>query len=145
MNVLYGILMGGQSVPQDYAWYYKNYTLGIYSDKINALRDSLMADADTDGATAMVASCLCYLVLYTEFGAEIKKLDENNTYTPISRPTDAASSDPKYNMYSYIKPSDAYSTALGYVDQDIRDRVDSKSFISIAAAICLQMLRELNR
>lgn len=143
MNLLYAILMGGSQASGDYTWYHKHTTGYIPTTRMQDIRTILIQG--TDVALPMFVCKVCYMVLYTQFGNEIKELDYNNTYTDVARPPDAVHDDMKYCMHQLIRPADAYKQIRRYLDDDIASRVDLSSWLDIMAAGCLQMLREATK
>ena len=143
MNLLYAILMRGTQASGDYVWYHKESIGYIPTERMQAIRDILMQGVGD--ALPMVACQVCAMVLYTQFGTEIKALDSNNTYTDVTRPPDKTHDDPAYCMYNLIKPADAYKQLRRYLDEDIVSRADLTSWLDIMAAGCLQMLREATK
>lgn len=141
MNKLYGILLGTLSIPEAYSWYAKNYTAVPISDKGTKIRNMFLSSLDTDKVIVFIC-VVCYFCLLSNYGVEIKKLDENNTYVAPVRPTDEDSSSAKYCVYDLIKPAAQYEDVISYLDDDIRETLDTESFISIAGAVSLQLLRE---
>ena len=142
MNKLYGILLGNADVSAAFSWYYKNYTTVPITNKGVQIRNAFVRDVPED-RMALFASVICYLCLLSPYATEIQKLDNNNTYVQVKRAQSAASSDEEHCMADLIKPAIQYENALDYIDTDIREIVDIESFISIAGAICLQLLREV--
>lgn len=143
MNLLYAILMAGSQASGDYAWYSKRITGYIPTTRLQDIRDILVQD--TGAALPMYVCMVCYMVLYTQFGKEIKELDSNNTYTDITRPADSDHDDEKYCVYKLIKPAESYQQLLHYLDDDISSRLDRSSWLDLMAAGCLQLLREATK
>lgn len=142
MNTLYGILTWGTSGSSDYAFYDKRHDMIVPSNKMLAIRDIVMTGIPDD-KKRMFAAFLCDIVRYTNFGSDILKLDDNNTYVPITRPTDADHSDSRYCLHGLIKPASAYRPLLRYLDTDITGRMIKASFTDWMGAACLQLLREV--
>ena len=143
MNKLYGILLGNSEIPADYSWYAKNYTIVPLTDRGLKLRDAFISTIQATDRISLFAALVCYLVLLSPYGKEIQELDSNNTYVQITRPDDSTSSNVNFCVYDLIKPAYQYEKAVDYLDEDIKEIMDNESFISIAGAVCLQLLREV--
>lgn len=141
MNILYSFIMNGTTPDTAYAWYAKQTSTVMHTTRSNKILEII-----THGITKelpMFAAQVCYMVLYTQFGEQIKQLDSNNTYFDPGRPSDAAHDDTHYCIYNLIKPANEYRQIRNYLDDDIANETDFSSWLSIMAAGCLQILREV--
>jgi hypothetical protein len=143
MNKLFNILMRGCSIPLSFSWYAKRSEVVPATERVLELVDIVMTGVPLE-RRAMVASQLCNLVLYTQYGPEIKKLDPNNTYVPVTRDPNVAHTEPTYCMHDLIQPIKSYKPILGRIDDDIRNTLDEESWLDMMGAACLQMLREVS-
>ena len=141
MNILYSFLMNGATPDPDYAWYAKQTDSVLHTTRSNKILEILTQDIAKE--LPMFAAQVCYMVLYTQFGDQIRKLDSNNTYFDPGRPSDKAHNDTRYCIYRLIKPAEAYRQLRNYLDEDIADETDFSSWLSLMAAGCLQILREV--
>ena len=143
MNKLFSALMRGYA-PVTFSWFDKHTSAITPTSKSDALVSNIIRGIPDD-RRAMFASVLCNLVLNTQYGAEIIKLDPNNTYVTVTRPPimEAAHSDPKYCMHDLIQPIQAYKDIKLYLEDDIANRLDSNSWFDLMGAACLQLLREV--
>lgn len=153
MNILYALLMAGETPTSDYAWYDKHHGTYIITERMQEIRDLIVQDSG-DKLPLLVCQ-ICAMVLYTQFGQQIKELDSNNTYQDVTRPVDAAHNDDKYCLYTVtgstttpviplIKPAAAYQKLRNYLEDDIAAVVDTSSWLDLIAAACLQLLREVS-
>ena len=141
MNILYNFLMNGATQDSDYAWYKKESSAVLHTTRSNKIRDILVQGVSKE--LPMFAAQVCYMVLYTQFGKQIRQLDSNNTYFDSGRPANSDHNDPRYCLYSLIKPANEYRQIRSYLDDDIANETDFSSWLSIMAAGCLQILREV--
>lgn len=139
MNILYSFLMNGATPDADYVWYTKQTSDVLHTTRSNHIRDIMLQGIAKE--LPMFASQVCYMVLYTQFSDQIRKLDSNNTYFDPGRPSDKPHNDPKYCMHQLILPAAAYRQIRNYLDDDIADETDFSSWLSIMAAGSLQILR----
>lgn len=140
MNKLYGALMQDATITSDYSWYEKHWDGYLSTERIRAIRDIIVQDAGDK--LPLLASVICNMVLYTQFGRQIKELDSNNTYSDVTRPKDSDNNDSKYCIWDVIKPVAAYQQIRMYLEDDIASTVDTASWLDLIAAGCLQILRE---
>lgn len=140
MNILYAILMNGAHATGNYVWYDKHHNGYIPTARMQAIRDIITQGVDEK--LPLLACQICSMVLYTQFGQQIKELDPNNSYVDTTRPVDADHNDSKYCLYDVIKSVSAYQNIRNYLDDDIAAVLDKESWLDIVAAGCLQMLRE---
>ena len=143
MNKLYSLLLQNKTIPSEYSWYAKR-TENITTNERARQLISLITSGVPVARLALYVSVLCNAVLLTQYGAEIKKLDPNNTYFPVERDPDAVHSNTDYGMQDLIKPASEYKSLLMYLATDISDRLDSNSWFDIMGAACLQLLREVS-
>ena len=141
MNKLFSLLLRGNNAET--GWYYKKTAFIPMTQKALSIVNIMMADVPISRAS-MYAAALCQVALNTQYGAEIKKLDPNNTYAPVVRPPACAHSDPEYCAHDLIKPLDAYKDLLLFLQEDIADTLDTNSWFDMIGAGCLQLLREVN-
>ena len=141
MNKLFSILMQGVVIPDSFSWYAKKTSAVISTDKMLAIVELVMTGVP-DTRRALFASMLCNAVMYTQFGADIKKIDSNNTYVPPVRPSDATHSNQLYCINDLIQPVHSYRAILRYLDDDISKLVDANSWFDLMGAAGLQLLRE---
>ena len=141
MNTLYGILVMNVPSTADYAWYDKQYDVTVPTTKMQNIREILLTGIPAE-KVRMFASVVCNFVLYTSFGAEIQKLDPNNSYVEVTRPSDSEHSDQAYCCFGLIQPVSAYRKLRTFLDEDIAARMNKSSWIDYLAAGCLQLLRE---
>lgn len=141
MNILYSFLMNGETPDTAYEWYKKANSTVMHTTRSNKIRDILTQGVAKE--LPMFAAQICYMVLYTQFGEQIKQLDSNNTYFDPGRPAEADHNDTRYCMYKLIKPASEYRQLRNYLDDDIANETDFSSWLSIMAAGCLQILREV--
>lgn len=143
INVLYGILTNGEQAPSAYSWYDKVADNPMHTPRIDALRTAILTGVPANQIN-FFACCVCSLIKHTEFGTEIMKLDENNTYNvTLQRPLTAPHSDDAYTMHQLMQPIDAYIGLKAYLDKDISDRLTAPVWLDYMAAGCLQILREV--
>lgn len=142
MNTLYGLLMQDKAIPESFSWFGKNAEAPISTERCDALIGIILKGVP-DNRRSMYVSALCNLVLNTQYGAEIQKLDPNNTYVRVTRPKDSVHSDPKYCIHDLIQSIQAYKDIRLYLQDDIVDRLDTNSWFDMMGAACLQILREV--
>ena len=86
---------------------------------------------------------LCHVVMLTQYGPQIKKLDPHNTYfIPLTRPFGSDHSDPKYCVHDLIKPVQNYNEIVTMLNDDIVATLNRDSWFDMMGAACLQLLRE---
>lgn len=141
MNKLFSLLLRGNG--SDNGWYYKKSAFIPMTQKAISIVNILMAEVPAS-RMSMYAAALCQVALHTHYGAEIRKLDPNNTYTDVVRPPACAHSDPEYCAHDLIKPIDSYKGLLMFLEDDIVDVMDENSWFDMIGAGCLQLLREVN-
>lgn len=144
INVLYGLLTNGSVAEGIYSWYGKTCDNPLHTERIDNIRNVLLTGVSDDKLN-FFACIVCSLVLNTEFEAEIRKLDSNNTYVTPSRPPDKNHSDPAYCFYQFEPRIETYKHVKAYLDKDLLDRASGGDWLSWFAAGCLQMLREVYR
>ena len=142
MNKLYSLLMGNAYVPEEYSWYSKRTEEITVTERMAEIIAIMITDVPV-ARLALYVSTLCNLVLNTQYGAEIKALDPNNTYFPVTRYPDAEHSNTDYGMADLIQPVSAYTGLLRYLADDISDRLDTNSWLDIMGAASLQLLRDI--
>ena len=140
MNKLFSMLMQGYVIPAD-SWYYKKTSFVPASSRSAEIVAILMTGVP-EARKAMYAAVLCNLALLTQYGEEIKKLDPNNTYVEVTRPTSASHSMSAYCMHDLIQPARVYKALVKYLGDDIMETLDTNSWIDLMGAGCLQLLRE---
>lgn len=143
MNKLYSLLLQDNTVPAEYSWYAKRTEAVDTNERAEQLIAFITQDIPV-ARLALYASILCNLVLFTQYGAEIKALDPNNTYFSVTRDPDAGHSDTDYGMQDLIKPASAYKGLVQYLEDDISERLDTNSWFDLMGAACLQLLREVS-
>lgn len=141
INKLYGVLLGSSGVPAAYEWYKKKFTVCPTNDKINGIL-SVLCLAVPETRRALFACIICHAVLHTIFGKEITALDPVNTYVPVERPNDD-NDNPDFCLFQMIGNAQAYQAVKQYLDDDIKERLVTPTFVDYIAAGCLQILREL--
>ena len=142
MNKLFSLLMQGYEIPDDFSWYAKHTDAIPTTDRILEIVDTIMIGVPNN-RRALYAAMLCHVVMLTQYGPQIKKLDPHNTYfIPLTRPFGSDHSDPKYCVHDLIKPIDSYKQLVTYINQDILDTLNRSSWFDIMGAACLQLLRE---
>ena len=141
MNKLFSILMQGYA-PESFSWFDKSMSSVTPAERTDALVQIIMKGVPRD-RRAMFSSALCNLVLNTQYGAEIKKLDPNNTYVRVTRPKNSEHSDPKYCIHDLIQPVTAYKDIKLYLQDDIASTLNADSWFELMGAACLQLLREV--
>lgn len=141
MNKLFSILMQGYA-PESFSWFDKSTSPVTTTDRIDSLVQLIMKGVPRN-KRAMFASVICNLVLNTQYGAEIEKLDPNNTYVRVTRPKTAEHSDPAYCMHDLIQPIAAYKDIQLYLQDDISETLNTESWFDLMGAACLQLLREV--
>jgi len=144
INKLYGVLLGAASVPTEYQWYLKKFTPIATNEKTQNILKVLLLAVSVD-KRAMFACLICNAILQTVFGKEIKERDPVNTYMPVSRPPQSANDDPAFCLTKMAGPADSYKALLQYLDEDIKNKLTSATWIDYIAAGCLQILRELDK
>lgn len=144
MNTLYGILTWNTTPSSGYEYYVKRTDNLLINNKQQAIREVMLTGVP-EGAEAFFAAVICDLVRYTNYGAEILRLDSNNTYTQQVRPPDANHSDPAYSFQALIQPVDVYKQLGKYLDDDLTATMNKESFLDWMAAGALQLLREANK
>lgn len=142
INVLYGILTNEAVAEGIYTWYGKTCDNPTHTARIDSIRNILLTDIPV-GKLNFFACVVCNLVLNTEFEAEIRKLDPNNTYTKPSRPPNTSHRDPSYSFQQFPLKVSVYKHIGGYLDDDLRNRASGGDWLDWFAAGCLQMLREV--
>lgn len=143
MNTLYGLLMQGKDVPESFSWFGKTAAAPLSTERCSALI-AIVLKGVPDTRRVMYVAMLCNLVLNTQYGAEIQKLDPNNTYVKVTRPKTATHSDPVYCVHDLIQPIHAYKDIRLYLQDDITERLDTNSWFDMMGAACLQILREVS-
>ena len=147
LNILYGALMGDvvDSGSTVFNWFKKRFSILFPNDKAKAIRNLIMLSAFTPDQKVILAAALCYWVMQTVFGNEIHELDSNNTYNMVTRPSTVTHSDQSCCLYNLLNQLDI-DKLMRYLDRDIRDRIPNGSnTLSIVAAACLQLLREVHK
>ena len=140
MNTLYGLLVSSNPPASD-SWYYKRYDAVTTTDKANRLIAAITTGVHA-ARLALYVSKVCNIVLSSVYGSEIQKLDPNNTYVAVTRPTDSDHSASAYCMFDLVQPLSAYRDILSYLDDDITAQLDKQSWPELMGAGCLQLLRE---
>lgn len=140
MNTLYSLLIH-RNPPASDSWYYKRTEAITLTDKASALIDAITVGVP-DARLALYVSKVCNIVLSTVFGAEIQKLDDNNTYVAVTRPPNTSHTDESLCMHDLVQPLSAYRDILSYLDDDITAQLDRQSWPELMGAACLQLLRE---
>ena len=79
--------------------------------------------------------------MFTEFGSEIRELDGNNTYVPVSKAPGVEVLSPESLLYDLTGPVYRYKVMYRYLDEDIVDRLSVPTWLDVMSAGCLQMLR----
>lgn len=141
MNKLFSILMFNYEIPASFSWFNKTTSAISLSNRSKTLV-GIITKGVPDSRRVLYVAVLCNLVLNTQYGAEIKQLDPNNTYVRVSRPSESEHSDPKYCMHDLIQPIQAYKDVRLYLQEDIVSRLDQSSWFDLMGAACLQLLRE---
>ena len=149
MNILYALLMAGETPTSDYTWYDKHHDNYLLTARMREIRDLIVQDAGDK--LPMLVCQICAMVLYTQFGQQIKELDSNNTYQDVTRPPQSDHNDDRYCFFTVIenkaipliKPASAYQKLRNYLEDDIASVVDNSSWLDLIAAACLQLLREV--
>ena len=142
MNKLFSLLMQGNEIPDSFAWYAKRTDSVPTSDRITALVGFIMTDVPV-ARMALYAAMLCHVVMMTQYGPQIKKLDPHNTYfIPLTRPFGSDHSDPKYCVHDLIKPVQTYNEIVTMLNDDIVATLNRDSWFDMMGAACLQLLRE---
>ena len=143
MNKLFRLLMKGVEIPDSFSWYAKNIDSEplVLTDRMTNIINILTTGVP-DNRLAMYAAVVCNLAMRTQYGEEIKALDPNNTYVPVTRYPDATHSDADYCMNDLIQPMAAYKKLSQYLSDDIIERLDTYSWFDMMGAGCLQLLRE---
>lgn len=145
MNKLFSLLMQGYTIPDSFAWYAKRTDAIPTNNTITDLVGSIMLGIP-DNRRALYAAALCNLVMMTQYGPDIKKLDPYNTYfVPVVRPNDSDHSDPDYCIHDLIQPIYSYRPIIMLLEQDIVDTLNDNSWFELMGAACLQLLREASR
>ena len=145
MNKLFSLLIQDAEIPSDFTWYAKRTSIVPTSNKIQDLVDLIMQSVP-DARVALYAAMLCHVVMLTQYGPQIKKLDPLNTYfIPVTRPIGSDHSDPKYGVHDLILPAQSYSELLKMLEDDIAETLNRDSWFDLMGAACLQLLREANK
>ena len=145
MNKLFSLLMQGNEIPDSFAWYAKRTDSVPTSDRITKLVGFIMSSITEEQANrrALYAAMLCHVVMMTQYGPQIKKLDPHNTYfIPLTRPFGSDHSDPKYCVHDLIKPVQTYNEIVTMLNDDIAATLNRDSWFDMMGAACLQLLRE---
>ena len=143
MNTLYGLLMQDKAIPESFSWFGKSTIVPLANERVNPLI-AIVLKGVPENRRALYVSALCNLVLNTQYGAEIQKLDPDNTYVRVTRPKDSTHTDPNYCIHDLIQPIQAYKDIRLYLQDDIVDRLDTNSWFDMMGAACLQILREVS-
>lgn len=143
INKLYSLLMDSQTVSGNTR--FTKMTTPVFHTKKSREVQSILLRAAKDAAQeklALLASFVCYMVRFTDFGEEIMSLDPVNTYVPVERNnTDVDSS----MCISELTSTTYVTTELKrYLDKDIIERLSVATWLDYMAAGCLQMLREVH-
>lgn len=140
MNTLYSILV---SPSKPSGWYAKQIedVTPLVSKRSQAIKDILLTGVPGN-SLSMFVCVVCYMVLASTFGEEIKKLDSNNTYFNPARPKDAAHNDPLFCFHQIVQPASVLQAIKYHLDTDIQERMNPESWVDLMAAGCLQLLRE---
>ena len=145
MNKLFSLLMQGNEIPDSFAWYAKRTDSVPTSNRITKLVGFIMSSITEEQANrrALYAAMLCHVVMMTQYGPQIKKLDPHNTYfIPLTRPFGSDHSDPKYCVHDLIKPVQTYNEIVTMLNDDIAATLNRDSWFDLMGAACLQLLRE---
>lgn len=145
MNKLFSLLMQGNEIPDSFAWYAKRTDSVPTSDRITKLVGFIMSSITEEQANrrALYAAMLCHVVMMTQYGPQIKKLDPHNTYfIPLTRPFGSDHSDSKYCVHDLIKPVQTYNEIVTMLNDDIVAMLNRDSWFDMMGAACLQLLRE---
>lgn len=137
-NRLYGLLTYGYNLEGSY--YKKLHTPVFPSDKGKAIQKILLTGVP-DSRVPLLACFLCYESMFTEFGSEIRELDGNNTYVPVSKAPGVEVLSPESMLYDLTGPVSRYKVMYRYLDEDIVDRLSVPTWLDVMSAGCLQMLR----
>ena len=141
INILYSLLTCRVSEVQLVGYYAKHREFILVNSKQKDLLEKLLP---SDVSLHPRFACfICSEAPRTIFGAEIKALDCNNTYFPAGRDPEQALNSLDAGI-THLLPSAAAANGLRYLlDSDITERLLVPSSIEIAAAACLQLLREV--
>ena len=141
INILYSLLVA-DAPSADTAAYSKRRTPIWHTDKSNRIREVLVSTISEDDTEnlCLFASMVCYEVLFTQYGEEIKRLDPNNTYDKVVRLPDVTNP----TVFQFTAPPSAYAKIKIDLDSDILERLVTPTWIETIAAGCLQMLREVS-
>jgi len=143
-NVLYGILTAGLRVPSTDK-FYKKCTCPSLTDKGRRLL-ALMLPADVS-RRPLFASVVCAYALDTEFGAQIRSMDHENTYYKPTRHDGERSGvggelSDSLLAYDLTGNTEKWQAIISMLDSDLVDRLNAPRWIDVMAAACLQLLRE---
>ena len=143
LNQLYALLTtDAPPVSSSDAYYVKYITPCIHTERSKALLHVLTSSVPPARLRAF-ACVLCSNVRYSGFGAEILALDADNTYHRFVRDPSATGMDIGGCIYDLTGAVDDFAgAARQYLDNDIVERLSSPNWMEVAAACCLQMLRE---
>ena len=141
INCLYGLLIDDQAVS---GWFAKQCTSTYPTEVTKAVRDILVKNVPED-RIAMFACLVCYSVMSTRFGDDIRALDPENTYNKPTRPPGASASDLSLLAAGLIGTAKEYKLLYRYLDYDIKEQLVIPTWDETIGAACLQMLREVNK
>ena len=143
-NILYGILLAGAQ-PATSDMCYKKYTPVILTDRGREIVSKLVPG---DVSRRPLFACtVCAYATDTCFGRQILELDGNNTYNKPVRTAqckiDVTSEEAgSCLMYGLTCRAASMTWLRPLLDADIVERLVDPQWIEMAAAACLQLLRE---
>ena len=141
INKLYSLLVADRLDTSGMSTYAKRTSTVWHTERSSWIHDILLPDTSEYRAKLpLFASVICYEVLATQYGDEIRSLDPNNTYAAVLRPDADISAD--YCIAPLTHGADYFNQLLPYLDEDIATRLVTPAWIEFMAAGCLQMLRE---
>jgi hypothetical protein len=138
-NRLYGLLTYGHNLEGSY---YKKLHTPVFPTNNGIEIQKIILSGVPEERIPMLACFLCYEVMFTEFGAEIRELDGNNTYNPVSKNPSLGVLDQNNLLHDLTGPVSDYKFMYRYLADDIVSRLSVPTWLDLMAAGCLQMLRE---
>lgn len=139
INKLYSLLIGAHYSPD--SRYAKRCSSVMHTERTQALQAYITSNVPGN-RVPFFACVVCYEVLNSVFGADIRQLDPENTYNPMVRDPLATPTDTTLLLHDLTAPVSSFRASYKYLDADIKERLVTPAWIDCVGACCLQMLRE---
>lgn len=141
INILYSLLTCKVQDADLSGYYAKRRDFVLMNSRQKELVDKFMP-ADVS-AHPRFACFICGKVPHTVYGGEILRLDPNNTYFQAPRDPGQCLNSQDACVFDCMPKASAAGAFRYLMDSDIAERLVVPTSVEIAAAVCLQLLREM--